>query len=369
MKLHQKTICALELLYGGTEVPVCAVDETLRLLWASCVRAEELLHLLGMQLCEGSGQIRIPEDSTVLLHNVSPPMHCHVQTLLQEGARYYLLRFLPLSARRSLTPGEMQAIIEEQAEICSSAAALSIQSFQRIERRLKSLDSNMDTTVLKMHYKACYSLLNIRTRCRELLGYTLEQDNLCGSDPVDIGGVLDRAVEELRHAVPVVLPLASVRLAPALFAAVDPTRLHAAFLLLLTRLLMEDDIAAPSLAVEAAREADCICIRLTLQPYEAQDAVHRAFSRGDAGGNGTLLADYMLLRRFCDRYHGSFTIPSDKKDHTAELRLPAVSAPERLSLHSQTAFYECGCFTLTHILLSSVISPECFFESREDDSQ
>lgn len=367
--LQKKKIAeALEIIYRGTGSPVCAADSKLRLFWQSDSRAAELYSMLRIQLgvVRAAADVQFPPEDSVVLVHAEPPVVCKIQRLGTEEARYYILRFQPLPAERPLTLPEARAVMQSQVSAGKTAVVSVLQAANKLEEQLQSSGAEVSTAVLRMLHEACYTLLERDARCSELLWYETQETLPAAGKTICLSQQLEQFLSELCSAANGHLQIDAVDIPPALYTDTDPRRLQFVLLLLFAALQGGDPVRS-RLSLSAEQKEDRIAVRMTVQGEADAEIPEGSPFRQTLVKDGTLLAGTALVQRFCETFDAEY-LPEPPEAHAAACTLTlraaecADAAPE---LHSPPVRYRGDRCTLTHVLLSSVLSASVYFPEQK----
>ncbi len=363
--MKQETIAALQQLYSDSAVPICAVTPQFQLLWKSDDHASELLHELGRQLggAETTEEVPIPPDHTVVLSYVVPPVLCRIEELSEEGEPYLVVRFQPASEQRVLDLPETRALLHAQVTTGRQAVISVLQAFHKMEETLRANQIAADSAVVRLLHEACYAMLNRDARCDELPWYeTLgNEEARVKFGSINLTSELSRFLHELHDVTDGLIHIEAADIASDLFAEMEPRRFQFAMLAMFV-LLQDGNPERTGFSISAKSEADRIQIVQTLRRIEPSEENPLPFHKRTMP-DGTLLSEDAVLRRFCAAFGARYTVLTKPEEISGILTLPAAKPPKtRAELCAGLARYSSGRCTLTHVMLSAVISAEYFYD-------
>ncbi|MBQ8920628.1 MAG: hypothetical protein IJ060_00500 [Oscillospiraceae bacterium] len=349
---------ALQLLYGSSEVPVCAVDRRLDLIWASDSRCRTLLSWLRKELpaSVSSPGVILPPDGTVLFDiREDQPAACQIQRLTVSGEELFLLRFPEHSERRELTPQESRAMLRSHTDICRSAVASVMQTLYFAENDLRNGRAPDLREVIYDAEEPCYTIMDSCQHCEELLWYTYHsQDEV--QEIQDLTITLRQFAEKLTRLTGSSLKLTDCRIERGLYVKIDPERF--AYVLILMFLSTHGGVPERNEMTLQAEERDGrVRIRMAFSKGRKRKSLfHLPLSRDISLANSA-----SLLERFCRIFSAEIIRGDDPEKPECTLILPEA-APDYgfLPLSSLQNPYDEGSFGLLHVMLSEIIHPADF---------
>ncbi len=346
---------ALQMLWGSSEAPVCAVSRSLEPVWAPDDRFRPLLRVLRTELLsEDQTAVPVfPQDGTVLFDaGGSRPCCCTVLPLAVPGEELYLLRFPELPEDRHLTPAETRLLLREQTDLSRYAVANIMQSLYFSESSEKAGKKPDLQALIHEAEDACYALLNGCQHCEEMLWYAfcspLDTEN---TGVQDLRMPLRQFADRIAELTAGSLRITECLIEPGLYARTDPARFSYALMLM----FLTTHGGAPELnemKLLAEQRDGSVRIRLSFSSGEQTCSVFRRTHIR----NISLTNNELLLGRFCRTFGAVLNRGEDPARPECTLSLPAADPGEgALPLSSSKALYSDGSFSEMHILLSEIM--------------
>ena len=344
---------ALELLFGGSEDPVCAVSRGLKPVWAPDDRARMLLRCLREELVAASetSEPVLPQDGTVLFDTgETQPAFCTIEPLALPGEELYLLRF-PETPPRELSPAETRLLLRAQTDLSRNAVSNIMQTLHFSETDEKAGKGVDLQKIIRETENACYELLNSCQHCEEALWYAFDAPSAKENAPQDLYLTLRQFAGQIGKLTAGSLRITDCRMEHGLYARVNPDRFFYALMLMF---LGTHGGAAVfnEMTLFAERRDDRICVRLAFSSGEGGlAAFHPPLSR-----NISITGNEILLDKFCRTFGAELIRGSNPAQPVCTLLLPAADPDTgSLPLASAIGSYDEGSFSPARILLSEIM--------------
>lgn len=360
--MEQSIQDALQLLWGHSENPVCAVNSMLRQVWAPDGRAKKYLPGLAAELTASDSlpMPMLPPDETVIYTDAEgEAVSCSIRQLCVPDEPLYLLIFRQPAGGRRFTSAEARSLLRTQTDIGRTAAAQIMQTLRYLRSNIKS-DDTETCAWLASAEAACYSLLNGAAHCEEMFWYSAfnfdTQDQFAARD---LRPTLRHFAEVTDMLTGSSLNLTECTIGPDLYACMDIDRLKFALLLMFVT-THGGDPRLTKMRFSASREESVIRIVMTFNGSEDEDTV--SVLHTPQAADATLAGNEMLLSRFCEVFNAALTRQVLDGFTSCTLEIPAAdSQKEDLRQFSSAVLaYDSGQFSLEHVLLSELMHPQDF---------
>lgn len=371
MRFSKQHTDALDFLYGKNSSAMCAVTNTLRLLWSN--RSFEQRFLLLVQAAiTVPGHAPLWECTDIPLFDGTEYICCTVEKmfLLPSDAQsaavstastspatsdscYYLLRFCT-DPMRSLTRNMDTELLINCAGECRVAAEQSLYALNDVHQLVaKNRCSDMSMEAIDQMLAACYRLLNQAVRFEELAWYNdAKMQHAEGDEPIALTVFVRTLCCSIDKVVGGLLPVICTADQETIWVKVNAERLMFTILSLLQTVQSNCTVNC-RVAIHCTCEDGYAVLAMRAEKVSGK-CPPQVHSPSRSYLDETPFSNDALMRCFCKQYNATITLQPGGMGRVYTLRIPLTEQCS-ITFESPIKPQDCGRFGMIGTMLSSMI--------------